>query len=112
MIRRPPRSTLFPYTTLFRSLISIGRPEPRGVGREYFVDDDQHTVGRRAEFEFRVGDDDPTIGRIGPARFVQAEAGRPQTLCRIATQRARDVLEGDVLIVTLFGFGRRRKDRP
>src|SRR5260370_22336373 len=24
MIRRPPRSTLFPYTTLFRSLVSIG----------------------------------------------------------------------------------------
>src|SRR5437667_8344526 len=27
MIRRPPRSTLFPYTTLFRS-----RPAPRGRG--------------------------------------------------------------------------------
>src|SRR5258708_27569048 len=25
MIRRPPRSTLFPYTTLFRSLRSFGR---------------------------------------------------------------------------------------
>src|SRR5256885_7580509 len=25
MIRRPPRSTLFPYTTLFRSTISIWR---------------------------------------------------------------------------------------
>src|SRR2546430_7519715 len=24
MIRRPPRSTLFPYTTLFRSLIELG----------------------------------------------------------------------------------------
>src|SRR3989449_10723875 len=24
MIRRPPRSTLFPYTTLFRSVIDIG----------------------------------------------------------------------------------------
>src|SRR2546422_8621963 len=24
MIRRPPRSTLFPYTTLFRSLATIG----------------------------------------------------------------------------------------
>src|SRR3712207_7328145 len=23
MIRRPPRSTLFPYTTLFRSLVSV-----------------------------------------------------------------------------------------
>src|SRR2546430_13441495 len=26
MIRRPPRSTLFPYTTLFRSLCHGGRP--------------------------------------------------------------------------------------
>src|SRR4051794_41257948 len=24
MIRRPPRSTLFPYTTLFRSLLGVG----------------------------------------------------------------------------------------
>src|SRR2546430_7342786 len=41
MIRRPPRSTLFPYTTLFRSRralleerghtlgVVVGRPEPR-----------------------------------------------------------------------------------
>src|SRR3712207_7447867 len=29
MIRRPPRSTLFPYTTLFRSSISIRRCRPR-----------------------------------------------------------------------------------
>src|SRR2546429_7126751 len=29
MIRRPPRSTLFPYTTLFRSVISSGNlPRP------------------------------------------------------------------------------------
>src|SRR2546425_2622515 len=28
MIRRPPRSTLFPYTTLFRSLVT-----PKGAGR-------------------------------------------------------------------------------
>src|SRR5258706_11739933 len=27
MIRRPPRSTLFPYTTLFRSLVEV-EPEP------------------------------------------------------------------------------------
>src|SRR3712207_8458768 len=38
MIRRPPRSTLFPYTTLFRSLdlaqpvIDIGTALPAGVG--------------------------------------------------------------------------------
>src|ERR671923_478908 len=39
MIRRPPRSTLFPYTTLFRSRILLGSQlrklrEARGVSRE------------------------------------------------------------------------------
>src|SRR3712207_2627266 len=29
MIRRPPRSTLFPYTTLFRSGLADGAREPR-----------------------------------------------------------------------------------
>src|SRR3712207_6852773 len=41
MIRRPPRSTLFPYTTLFRSaqLVeaelaqTLAHPAPRGAGR-------------------------------------------------------------------------------
>src|SRR5215210_3202516 len=28
MIRRPPRSTLFPYTTLFRSVSSVDLPAP------------------------------------------------------------------------------------
>src|SRR5688572_31868599 len=35
MIRRPPRSTLFPYTTLFRSVIDVGfnrLPDGRIVG--------------------------------------------------------------------------------
>src|SRR2546430_7818806 len=27
MIRRPPRSTLFPYTTLFRSVVAIRKPQ-------------------------------------------------------------------------------------
>src|SRR3712207_8863084 len=35
MIRRPPRSTLFPYTTLFRSRAELGhqlaQPDVRGV---------------------------------------------------------------------------------
>src|SRR3712207_8958539 len=32
MIRRPPRSTLFPYTTLFRSVVcSIENVDPMGV---------------------------------------------------------------------------------
>src|SRR2546429_5393820 len=39
MIRRPPRSTLFPYTTLFRSasLSAIVDPHPACVGRTHAV---------------------------------------------------------------------------
>src|SRR3712207_8772228 len=46
MIRRPPRSTLFPYTTLFRS----ARVHPDG-GADRSVDDDdrRREVGRRQE---------------------------------------------------------------
>src|SRR2546425_2593703 len=51
MIRRPPRSTLFPYTTLFRSL--------RIVGGEGLRDDatpaageSQHQLGQLAHGEF------------------------------------------------------------
>src|SRR5260370_7427679 len=43
MIRRPPRSTLFPYTTLFRSfyfrcpLIAVRRPIPDPVEDGYVI---------------------------------------------------------------------------
>src|SRR3712207_8870672 len=44
MIRRPPRSTLFPYTTLFRSRLGAGR---QGIeGEEPAVLDAALDVGR------------------------------------------------------------------
>src|SRR2546422_6692207 len=36
MIRRPPRSTLFPYTTLFRS--QRGIPQLVPIGKQHFKD--------------------------------------------------------------------------
>src|SRR3712207_7725655 len=35
MIRRPPRSTLFPYTTLFRSSLGILRKQSALHGKEF-----------------------------------------------------------------------------
>src|ERR671925_526409 len=43
MIRRPPRSTLFPYTTLFRSLADVRHLDPR-LHRELHAG-----VGERSE---------------------------------------------------------------
>src|SRR3712207_7960716 len=38
MIRRPPRSTLFPYTTLFRS-IQFGKPVLKNQGLQFKIAD-------------------------------------------------------------------------
>src|ERR1017187_10779947 len=46
MIRRPPRSTLFPYTTLFRSLVHQLRMQPpHSCGRRVLYSDrsEEHT---------------------------------------------------------------------
>src|SRR5687768_17995401 len=45
MIRRPPRSTLFPYTTLFRS----PSPQPVGGRRRRQLDQDRRDEGRSEE---------------------------------------------------------------
>src|SRR3712207_9125253 len=66
MIRRPPRSTLFPYTTLFRS----GR---RPIGRRLGPDGDLH-VGRHALLA--IG---PIQGRVELGRGeLQPGGGRPE----------------------------------
>src|SRR5256885_9977817 len=47
MIRRPPRSTLFPYTTLFRSSAEdLGRGESFGNSREH-----RHVFLRPCKFD-------------------------------------------------------------
>src|ERR1043165_10242714 len=45
MIRRPPRSTLFPYTTLFRSL-SLGQSAELGKERVVGWTRSKHTAGQ------------------------------------------------------------------
>src|SRR3989442_15692669 len=52
MIRRPPRSTLFPYTTLFRSLnvMEGDTPYRQGHQHEYEYDDRQPRVQLAALF--------------------------------------------------------------
>src|SRR3712207_8086770 len=75
MIRRPPRSTLFPYTTLFRSIVARHRA-PRGsvadVARRVREIDVQHL--RRAG---AVEDVDPEFLLPGKADMLRERlAGR------------------------------------
>src|SRR5438445_12953328 len=66
MIRRPPRSTLFPYTTLFRS----GREplRPLGMALSHLV---QQAIRMRDEREAHV------VQNIARARRVRERAQRP-----------------------------------
>src|SRR2546430_10255474 len=78
MIRRPPRSTLFPYTTLFRSL------DVRGTGREVV-----EIIERHGAFRARAADLDGGIERNqrdgevgcvgGDAALARAEQDRKST---------------------------------
>src|SRR3712207_6919335 len=45
MIRRPPRSTLFPYTTLFRSFSATDERQTIALGR--VLDDEMHGMSGR-----------------------------------------------------------------
>src|SRR3989475_11395233 len=63
MIRRPPRSTLFPYTTLFRSL------DPRRGDADDRADDGGHDAAeRQREPERRAETDREVRGCVGPDR--------------------------------------------
>src|SRR3712207_8375423 len=64
MIRRPPRSTLFPYTTLFRSRVSSGRTR-RALGRGA-----AGLAGRRRGRALRR--------RLRGARFAARAVARPR----------------------------------
>src|ERR1043166_219729 len=58
MIRRPPRSTLFPYTTLFRSVRTVAGPEPREQEPQVVVD-----LGDRGHGRARVRAGAPLLDR-------------------------------------------------
>src|SRR2546430_17175457 len=77
MIRRPPRSTLFPYTTLFRSVaVGIERPSPDRVHETAQGRRGEVVAGRRYG-----GDVAPAVhaGIVDRRRFHQATLETPAT---------------------------------
>src|SRR3712207_7713214 len=70
MIRRPPRSTLFPYTTLFRSA-AVSKGFARAARKPYAV-----TVNGQSQ-TFRVEERTETKG--GTRYWVRVEADRKST---------------------------------
>src|SRR5258707_12014957 len=98
MIRRPPRSTLFPYTTLFRSRVGATYRQTR-------------TVPRRSEEGFEVTIFAPPSrlavkGQIGGANMVRSEEhtselqSRQYLVCRLLLEKKKKKQSPHLMTVT------------
>src|SRR3712207_8028056 len=97
MIRRPPRSTLFPYTTLFRSV----QDERRAIVRPYPFDVDplpikfQARVVPRGPYPSR----DEFLGHYYRAERVRSEEhtselqSRQYLVCRLLLEKKKTILQ-------------------
>src|SRR3712207_7659560 len=94
MIRRPPRSTLFPYTTLFRSL--------------YFV------ANRVSKGEPCPSDDSaPTIFyATAPATNDDMQFGAPQTINEDRSEEHTSELQSRQYLVCRLLLEKKKKCRP
>src|SRR5690348_18123877 len=75
MIRRPPRSTLFPYTTLFRSV--LGRePTPVATGQQQEAD--ARPAGAERADEHLGGPHRPDLaGQAGDRKSTRLNSSHP-----------------------------------
>src|SRR5687768_18159776 len=78
MIRRPPRSTLFPYTTLFRSSLW---PPRSGGGRS----------GRPTGFSFSA------FWRLRSEEHTSELQSRLHLVCRLLLEKKKNVDDGQLL---------------
>src|SRR2546426_2544080 len=81
MIRRPPRSTLFPYTTLFRSLFLGEEADPETLAR----------------FRVRLGLDRPLVAQYAAwlGRALRGDLGRDRKSTRLKSRH---------LVISYAGF--------
>src|SRR3712207_7845552 len=98
MIRRPPRSTLFPYTTLFRSgglggEVHVARPVLLVADQLLLAEDPQHRA--HGGVGGRVGEVGHDLGHGGFATPVRSEEhtselqSRQYLVCRLLLEKKK-----------------------
>src|SRR2546429_3254723 len=91
MIRRPPRSTLFPYTTLFRSgSRRADGPDPAGCGQRDAAADLQ--LPQRSAVARIRADADPSGGALAKDRSEEHTSelqSRLHLVCRLLLEKKK-----------------------
>src|SRR3712207_8320698 len=96
MIRRPPRSTLFPYTTLFRSSLS-------GSEEDEFQKDPRLPVYYQWEFSTsKEGDFEELVRRLKPRseEHTSELQSRQYLVCRLLLEKKKKQKQSDIDITT------------
>src|SRR3712207_7324304 len=85
MIRRPPRSTLFPYTTLFRSVVQSST----GVLNEQILRGDFFMCASEKQRDFWLGQM-AALGRINRSEEHTSELqSRQYLVCRLLLEKKK-----------------------
>src|SRR3989442_9906059 len=88
MIRRPPRSTLFPYTTLFRSF-RVVRRDLDSLRHAFQIDD--YPVSGRLSGEFHLtGEYEHPVGRS--EEHTSELQSRPHLVCRLLLEKKKTLI--------------------
>src|SRR3712207_9009435 len=86
MIRRPPRSTLFPYTTLFRSARHLGHVRARLLADVRDLVDERDLGGQE-----RVGGELDHLGRLDRSEEHTSELqSRQYLVCRLLLEKKKN----------------------
>src|SRR3712207_7221960 len=94
MIRRPPRSTLFPYTTLFRSHVALERGEalvPLAPDRRHPGDGVAHGGGGGGEAALAAGaarGDEPRVVQRSEEHTSELQS-RQYLVCRLLLEKKK-----------------------
>src|SRR3712207_7743466 len=98
MIRRPPRSTLFPYTTLFRSRELAVLLQPERAGRKRMG---QQSAGRRERTRGRDTDHLAACGREDGADRSEEHTSELQSrqylVCRLLLEKKKINMNSNML---------------
>src|SRR3712207_7007194 len=95
MIRRPPRSTLFPYTTLFRSR-QTNFDHPDSIDSELLMNHIKRLKGDlpidMPVYDFKTHTRSPEIRRINPQRSEEHTSelqSRQYLVCRLLLEKKK-----------------------
>src|SRR5258707_8908540 len=91
MIRRPPRSTLFPYTTLFRSKIGFAKAVPKTERRSPVrIARGERGIWQRRFWEHLIRDDEDFRRHVRSEEHTSELQSRQYLVCRLLLEKKKN----------------------